>query len=224
MHYDDTPPHGYPVIQPPPERPEEPQRDKVQPLKRWQRPGFLYGIIGALALLLVASVVGLAVVAGSQSDKADRELGDAREQIQREREQAKEQIASERDALEGEKADLEEEIERLKADASDARKDARREEKKLSRLESQVSGAEQRIEDSTLAGDGMYIVGDDIQPGTYKSEGQDGCYWARLSGLGGGLDDIIANGNTSGQVTIEVSPGDKALELSGCAEFVRQRG
>jgi TolA-binding protein len=193
-------------------------------LKWWEKPRNLYGVVGVLAVLLIASIVGLSVVAASQSDKADRELADARDQIEGERKQARDQIARERTALEGEKTDLEGEIESLNGDASQARKDARREEKKLARLKDQVSGVQQQIADNTIPGDGTFVVGKDIQPGTYKSEGQDSCYWARLAGLGGGLDDIIANDNTSGPVTIEVSPGDRALELSGCAEFVRQGG
>ena len=221
---DDTPPEGYPVIQPPPERPQQQRRDDVPPLKWWAKARNLYGIVGALALLLIASIVGLSIVAASQSDKADRELANARDQIQGEHKQARDQIDRERGALEGEKADLEEEIESLKDDASQARKDARREEKKLARLRNQVSGVQQQIEDNTIPGEGTFVVGEDLQPGTYRTEGQDGCYWARLSGLGGGLEDIIANDNTDGPVTIEVSPGDRALELSGCGEFVRQGG
>jgi hypothetical protein len=181
-------------------------------------------MIGVLALLLIASVVALAVTAASNSDEADQELADAREQIRGERQRALGQIADERRALEVEKAALEEQIDTLEDDASQARKDARREEKKLARLQDQVSGVQQQIEDNTIPGDGTFVVGEDIQPGTYKAEAQDGCYWARLSGLGGDLGDIIANGNASGPVTIEVSPGDRALELSGCAEFVRQGG
>jgi hypothetical protein len=193
-------------------------------LKWWEKPRNLYGVVGVLAVLLIASIVGLSVVAASQSDKADRELADARGQIEGERKQARDQIGSERRTFEGEKTDLEAEIENLKGDTSQARKNARREEKKLARLRDQVSGVQQQIADNTIPGDGTFVVGKDIQPGTYRSEGQDSCYWARLAGLGGGLDDIIANDNTSGPVTIEVSPSDRALELSGCADFVRQGG
>jgi hypothetical protein len=38
------------------------------------------------------------------------------------------------------------------------------------------------------------------------------------------VDDIIANDNASGPVVIEVAATDKALELSGCGEVVRQGG
>ena len=59
---------------------------------------------------------------------------------------------------------------------------------------------------------GTYRVGSDIQPGTYAGnpglEIGDSCYWARLSGASGDLDDIIANGNARGQFYVEVKPTD----------------
>jgi hypothetical protein len=62
--------------------------------------------------------------------------------------------------------------------------------------------------------DGMFIVGKDIKPGTYRTTGS--CYWARLSGFGGELDDIIANDNTSGSGIVEIARGDTGFESSGC--------
>ena len=223
---DDTPPQGFPVIQPPPatrQSPQPPQHES-RSTRWWRRLGPLYGVVGVLTTLLVASIVGIFVAANSQSDKADREIADAREQIQQDKAVAREQIDEERTEYENEQADLEQEIDDLKDDAQQARQDARREEKKLGRLQDQVSGVQQEIDDNTVPGDGTFIVGEDIEPGTYKSKGQDGCYWERLSGLGGGIDDIIANDNASGLVSVEVLPSDRALQLSGCADFVRQGG
>ncbi len=57
----------------------------------------------------------------------------------------------------------------------------------------------------TSFGDGMYIVGTDIQPGTYKNSGQANCYYARLSGFGGTTDDIIANDNTDASTIVTIS-------------------
>jgi hypothetical protein len=66
-------------------------------------------------------------------------------------------------------------------------------------------------------GDGTWVVGSDIQPGVYKTQGPGAgglpCYWARLSSLN--TQDIIDNGLPNGPTTIEVHSGDKALELSG---------
>ena len=62
---------------------------------------------------------------------------------------------------------------------------------------------------------GVYEVGVNIQPGVYRLFAPDRCYWARLAGFTGGLDDIIANGNHSGYFIVEVRPRDAGFEL-GC--------
>lgn len=99
--------------------------------------------------------------------------------------------------------------------ALDARKSA------LDKRERRVSGMERAWEANTIPGDGIFIVGQDIDPGLYKADPSPSgsCYYARLSGMGGGIDDIIANGNVSGPLSISVSSSDAALELSGCADF-----
>jgi len=65
---------------------------------------------------------------------------------------------------------------------------------------------------------GTYIIGRDIQPGTYKGQagtGLDTCYWARLSGVSGEFVDLIANDNAEGQFYVEVDATDFALK-TGC--------
>ena len=63
---------------------------------------------------------------------------------------------------------------------------------------------------------GIYLVGIDIQPGTYEGQaGKDTCYWARLSDVGGTTNSIITNDNSKGQFYIQVSPNDFALSI-GC--------
>jgi hypothetical protein len=66
----------------------------------------------------------------------------------------------------------------------------------------------------TEFGDGMYIVGKDIEPGTYKTDGGV-IYWARLSNFSGELDSIIANGNPDGSAIVEIAPTDVGFETSG---------
>lgn len=62
---------------------------------------------------------------------------------------------------------------------------------------------------------GMYLVGIDIQSGTYKGQAGEGimdsCYWARLSNVAGGMDGILANANANGQFYVEVRASDFAL-------------
>ena len=65
---------------------------------------------------------------------------------------------------------------------------------------------------------GMYLVGRDIKPGTYKGTAGtdllDSCYWARLSGLSGDMDDLTANDNASGSFYVTIEASDYALETS----------
>ena len=49
-------------------------------------------------------------------------------------------------------------------------------------------------EPSASFGDGIYIVGRDIEPGIYRnSDSSRLCYWERLSGFGGDIDEIVTN-------------------------------
>ncbi len=70
-------------------------------------------------------------------------------------------------------------------------------------------------------GSGVQLVGQDVQPGVYATPGADsfGCYFERLSGLSGELDDIIANGNSEGPVIVEILPTDVAFSSSGCERW-----
>lgn len=68
----------------------------------------------------------------------------------------------------------------------------------------------------TTFGDGEYIVGKDIEPGTYKSEGAASMgYWARVKGFSGELPDIIANGNPTGSIIVEIGESDYGFKTWG---------
>lgn len=59
---------------------------------------------------------------------------------------------------------------------------------------------------------GMYLVGKDILPGTYRGEGS--CYWERLKNVSGGFQAIIANGNSDGQFYVQLSQTDFAFSTN----------
>ncbi len=73
----------------------------------------------------------------------------------------------------------------------------------------------------TIAGDGTYLVGSDVQPGTYKSPGGDGrpCYWARLKDASGNA--IIANNFADGPSVVTIAKTDAAFETSGCQTWTK---
>ena len=69
--------------------------------------------------------------------------------------------------------------------------------------------------------DGKWVVGAEIIPGTYAAPGSDLCYWARLNGFGGSLDEIIANELGSGRQIVTIDPGDSGFETRGCGRWVQ---
>lgn len=69
--------------------------------------------------------------------------------------------------------------------------------------------------------DGTYIVGTDIQPGTYKSSptlalNYPFCTWKRLSDLTGNMTAVIAIQNSAGPTFVTVEPSDTAFETLSC--------
>ncbi len=78
---------------------------------------------------------------------------------------------------------------------------------------------------SASFGDGTYVVGEDIQPGQYKTKGTgDLCYWARLKSTDGGFGAIIANNaSTGGQPVVTIKKSDKAVETRDCGDWTRVR-
>lgn len=103
--------------------------------------------------------------------------------------------------------------------ASTAQTDATRtlanREAAITAREKAVGGAEAAAKANTFAGDGVYLVGTDIQPGTYKSAGGDGCYWSRNSKSG----DILGNDLGDGPTVVVVNASDFSLSVRDCAEF-----
>ncbi|AWW39180.1 hypothetical protein ADL00_45565 [Streptomyces sp. AS58] len=73
-----------------------------------------------------------------------------------------------------------------------------------------------------MAGDGgMFKVGTDIAPGTYRSAGNsdDMCYWERSKDAEHSLDSIIANNNVSGNAVVTISSSDAYFKTSGCEDW-----
>lgn len=68
--------------------------------------------------------------------------------------------------------------------------------------------------------DGTYQVGKDIQAGTYRTRSQASlCYWKRLSGFGGTLDETISSVMAAGYAVVTIAPSDKGFTSSGCGTW-----
>ncbi len=68
--------------------------------------------------------------------------------------------------------------------------------------------------------DGTWRVGIDIRPGLYGTQQTRG-YWARLKGLTGSTEDIIANDNISGPTFVRILPTDVGFKSDGSGPWVR---
>ncbi|MGW1076238.1 hypothetical protein [Streptomyces sp. NPDC002537] len=71
-----------------------------------------------------------------------------------------------------------------------------------------------------MSGSGMYRVGVDIAPGTYKAEGnKEGCYWERDKDALHGMESIEANENVTGSGIVTITPEDAYFKTSGCKDW-----
>lgn len=69
-------------------------------------------------------------------------------------------------------------------------------------------------------GSGAHQVPEAIKPGLYYSEDPPFiCYWARLSGFSGELNDIISNGVVSHPDLVQIKISDKGFESNGCGTW-----
>jgi hypothetical protein len=73
--------------------------------------------------------------------------------------------------------------------------------------------------------DGMYRVGVDIVPGTYRSggtspNGESDCYWARLRSLK--PTDIIDSAIGTGSQSVTIQPSDTAFVTHSCQVWQKQ--
>lgn len=73
-----------------------------------------------------------------------------------------------------------------------------------------------------IEGDGIFRVGADVEPGTYRTEGSDACYWARLSGNSGTFEEIIANNFGGGQQIVTISDTDVSFQTTECGTWVKE--
>jgi hypothetical protein len=170
-----------------------------------------------VAVVVGAGFVGASVVdptASEQYQQVTTELGDRQaevatlhEQVRRLGEQADEARAESSAAV---------------ASASAQAADLQVQEAAIAAREEAVSATEATIAANTV-GPGTYVVGVDMQPGTYRTESavSSSCYWGiYVSGSNG--DDIVENDIPGGGFpTVTVSEGED-FKSSRCGNWVLQ--
>lgn len=73
-------------------------------------------------------------------------------------------------------------------------------------------------------GEGKFVVGTDIAPGTYRTAGKAGhfdCYWERLKDASGTGESIIANNLAPGPATVTIAKSDGAFQTRWCRPWTR---
>ncbi len=76
---------------------------------------------------------------------------------------------------------------------------------------------------ATTISDGVWLVGSQVEPGTYSNAGGEWCYWTRLRSFNGQLTAIIANGISPAPQIVTIRPSDIGFGSQGCGIWIRLR-
>lgn len=77
-------------------------------------------------------------------------------------------------------------------------------------------------------GDGTHIIGQDMEPGTYRSTGAkqglfEFCHWATKSGASSNSDTVdFGTANANEPMVVEIGKNVKAFESSNCEPWIKQ--
>lgn len=87
---------------------------------------------------------------------------------------------------------------------------------------SRVTGPSRSNPDADF-GEGMFMVGGEVSPGTWRSNGTGtGCYWERLRGFSGESADRITNDFGDAPAIVTIAPTDVGFVSSRCGDWVKQ--
>lgn len=158
-----------------------------------------------------------ATAASAEAEQAEAELAAMESRLDSTREAAaeaqSEAAAAKVEAQEAVKAD----VAKIAADRAAFEAKLKTDKAALEARAKEVGIAEAEAAANTFDGDGVYIVGDDVQPGTYKSEGSESCYWSRNSKSG----DIIDNHLGAGPTVMVIKASDFSVTVQRCAPFTK---
>jgi hypothetical protein len=73
---------------------------------------------------------------------------------------------------------------------------------------------------SVTFGDGSWIIGTDIESGTYRNDdSSDLCLWQRLSGFSGEFEDVIASNLTEAITIVTIEDTDAGFDAQDCGTW-----
>lgn len=189
-----------------------PEADAKRPSKWHDSKGKL-AAVAAIAGLILGSVMFAGDKSAAEAD-SKRMIASAK----KERASIIADAKEEREEMLGEAG---EEKDTLAEDVAKLRKEKAALAPQVATLRTQLGSLKKQKAQRTFEGNGIYMVGADITPGTYRAAASPGCYYAVLANLSGTGNDIIANGNVDGPVVIQVPSSAKGVEVTRCGTFTR---
>lgn len=193
-----------------------------EPVHRWWTR--VDRILPVILAFILGAVVGFALVDDQQEelDAAIVRVGQLEDdvtasratvaRIEAERDDAAEDAAvlrSEIDTLEGRIAGYTDQIADLKKQVTHWKDQAT----------ADAAAGGYNVNAKTSFGDGVWRVGEEIQPGTYRAPGGGSCYWERLSGFSGSFGDIITNDFGTSNTTVTISSTDAGFSTDDCGTW-----
>lgn len=230
-----TPPPPPPVAPPPPVDsssetvgPEGSGPAESGPKRRWLVPTAV-----GVAALLIGAGIGAVGAQSTVKEKEDalaamtKERDDYRSQVDdRQAQTEADQVAAQRIQAEKDEADRKAAADKAAADKAAADKAAADQAAadKAAADQAAAAAAAEAVK-NTIPGSGIFEIGGDKNPGTYKTTGPSGsrssCYYAVLSSPNGsGIDNIIDNNNIQGPGIVTLRAG-QYFETNGCSEWTR---
>lgn len=200
------PPDMVPPSPPPASQPSEPEdTSRMSPI-------FLTLIpIGGAVVFVMGMVIGMGTSSSPESAATITEFQEVEVERTIEVDPAEETLAD----IESQQEALQEQIDEL----DDRESTLNDRETGLDEREESLDTTETDIDANSIPGDGIYVVGEDIEAGTYQAQGSgNSCYFARLSSLDS--FDIISNHFGTSNVSVEIQSSDVAFESTGCGNWI----
>lgn len=218
----------------------QPQPPRGRPTTKRRRWPWVIGVVGAL---MGGLTIGAAAASDpdiqaetiaddhpavleriTELDDVEADLDDRRgelDSLQRELNECESALDEQESALDEQASELDEQTSDIAAreeDLDSREDDLGSRESELDERANEIAGQEESIEENTIPGDGVFVV-EDIEAGTYRTDGGPLCYWARLSDTSGDFDALITNGLPEGPATVTIQDSDGAFESSGCPDW-----
>jgi Protein of unknown function (DUF2510) len=181
----------------------------------WYRRGWVIG----LAALVIGIGIGGASAGGTPDPKTSQAYKDLASQLKQSEQQAADATAK-LETVQGNLPGREAAVKKSEAQVKRDQAAVAARERSVTKRERAVGVVEKTIAANTVSGTGMYKVGVDMKPGTYKTAGSGGCYYAVLNSSD--TNDIATNNLTDGPGFVTVATG-KYFDTEDCADWVLQQ-